>query len=158
MSLKWNSPFVRLVKHKQTVLIVSLLLMAAAATQASAVEHPGVLSKDDNCASCHASKTMGKSVHSAMVISCTVCHLAKTQGDMTTVSLAMPKETICFACHEKSAELKQHSPTAKGQCVDCHDAHSSDRRMLLLAEFDGIGRNSAAPHSSTEAANHKAPH
>jgi hypothetical protein len=22
-------------------------------------------------------------------------------------------------------------PTVKGQCIDCHDAHSSDQKMLL---------------------------
>jgi len=52
---------------------------------------------------------------------------------MTTLNLAMPKEQICFACHEKSAALQQHLPTVKGQCMDCHDAHSSDQRMLLRA-------------------------
>ena len=70
-------------------------------------------------------------MHSAMSTSCTVCHVAKTQGDMTTLKLAMPKEQICFACHEKSSELKQHSTAIKGSCLDCHDAHSSDQRMLL---------------------------
>ena len=51
---------------------------------------------------------------------------------MTTLSLAMPKEQICFACHEKNTALKQHIPAVKGSCVDCHDSHSSDQRMLLL--------------------------
>lgn len=67
-----------------------------------------------------------------MATSCTVCHVAKTQGDMTTLNLAMPKEQICFACHEKSAALKQHVPLVNGTCVDCHDSHSSNQRMLLL--------------------------
>ena len=52
---------------------------------------------------------------------------------MTTLNLAMPKEQICFACHEKSAALQHHVPAAKGTCLDCHDAHSSDQRMLLRA-------------------------
>ena len=51
---------------------------------------------------------------------------------MTVMSLSMPKEKICFACHEQSAALSQHLPAVKGQCVECHDAHSSDRRMLLI--------------------------
>jgi predicted CXXCH cytochrome family protein len=123
-------------------LVVSFLL--AAAVPASAVEHPGVLPKDANCSSCHANKTSGKSVHSAMVTSCTVCHLTNTQGDMTTVNLAMPKAQICFACHEKSVELRQHSPAVKkGLCLDCHDAHSSDRRMLLRAATETLLRTSS---------------
>lgn len=50
---------------------------------------------------------------------------------MTLVSLSMPKGKICFACHEQAAESQLHNPAVKGQCVECHDAHSSDRRMLL---------------------------
>jgi predicted CXXCH cytochrome family protein len=124
----------RAMKHAPKVLVGSLLLLLA--MPASAVEHPGILHKDDNCSSCHAAKTKGKSVHSAMATSCTVCHLAETQGDMTTMSLAMPKEQICFACHQKSTALQQHSPVVKKQCVDCHDAHSSGRRLLLTEQAD----------------------
>lgn len=50
---------------------------------------------------------------------------------MLTVSLLMPKDKICSACHQESAELRQHVPAVKGSCVDCHDAHSSGRKMLL---------------------------
>jgi predicted CXXCH cytochrome family protein len=111
--------------------IAFLFLLLAAAMPVWGVEHPGVLLKDADCSSCHAKKISGASVHSAMATSCTVCHVSKTQGDMTTINLAMPKEQICFACHEKSAELQQHVPLVKRPCVDCHDAHSSDQRMLL---------------------------
>ena len=116
--------------------LIGCLLLLAAAMQASTIEHPGIIPKDANCSSCHAGKTSGQSVHSAMAISCTVCHLAETEGDMTTMDLAMPKEKICFACHEKSAELQHHSPVVKGQCVDCHDTHSSSRRSLLREQVE----------------------
>jgi len=109
----------------------ALVLLILGALPASAVEHPGVLHRDDVCSTCHADKTSGKSVHSAMKLPCTVCHLAQTRGDMTTVNLLMPKEQICFACHERTSGERQHSPATKGLCVDCHDSHASDRRMLL---------------------------
>jgi predicted CXXCH cytochrome family protein len=139
---EWNGEFKaryqrrleRAMNYMPRVLIGSLLLMPA--VPASAVEHPGILHKDDNCSSCHAAKTRGKSVHSAMAISCTVCHLAQTEGDMTTLNLAIPNEQICFACHQQSTALQKHSPVVKGQCVDCHDAHSSGRRLLLRAQAD----------------------
>ena len=121
-------------KNMPLVFLGSLLLLAA--MPSSAAEHPGILHKDDNCSSCHAAKTRGKSVHSAMTISCTVCHLAETQGDMTILTLAAPKGEICFACHQKSTALQQHSPVVKGQCADCHDAHSSGHRLLLRAQAD----------------------
>ena len=107
------------------------LLLFLLAMPAWGVEHPGVIPVGVDCASCHTKKVTGKSVHSAMSTQCTVCHVARTQGDMTTLSLAMPKELICFACHEKSAALQQHVPVVEGHCVDCHDAHSSEQRMLL---------------------------
>lgn len=96
-----------------------------------AVEHPGVVPKDGECTSCHSTKITGKSVHSVMATSCGVCHLTQTQGDMTLVSLSMPKQKICSACHDEPAVLRLHTPAVKGQCVDCHDAHSSEQEMLL---------------------------
>ena len=130
-------------RHNAIFLLLAFHLITLATLPASAVEHPGVLHKDDVCSSCHADKFLGKSVHSAMTISCTVCHLAQTQGDMTTVTLLMPKEQICFACHEKSAELQQHPQGAKGLCADCHDSHSSERRMLLREQAETLPRSSA---------------
>src|ERR1019366_2790399 len=112
--------------------LVGSLLLLLAAVPASAVEHPGALPQGTKCASCHADKTNGKSVHPAMEAPCTVCHFEKTEGDMTTVNLAMPKDQICFACHS-SVGLQKHLPNVKGQCLDCHDAHRS-RRLLLLRE------------------------
>jgi len=99
---------------------------------AGAVEHPGVVPRESDCVSCHAAKISGKSVHSAMNGSCGMCHVVMTHGDMTSVSLSMPKAKICSACHEESAALRQHLPAVKGSCVECHDAHSSSRKMLLL--------------------------
>lgn len=132
MSYKWG---VRL-------FFVLLVLLLPATTRARTIEHPGILHKDDNCSSCHADKTRGKFVHSAMEVSCTVCHLAQTQGDMTTLQLSLPKEEICFSCHEKSMMLQEHPSAVKSLCVDCHDVHSSTRRMLLREPPNAIGRPS----------------
>jgi predicted CXXCH cytochrome family protein len=130
-------------KNSRCALIVVVLLALAAAMHASVVEHPGVLHRDDACSSCHADKTRGKSVHSVIAISCTVCHLAETQGDMTTLSLIMSKEQICFACHENSVALRRHSRTTNRICLDCHDAHNSNRPMLLKEPTDLRHRRSA---------------
>src|SRR5579862_6485472 len=110
----------------------SLLIGVLTVTRANAVEHPGSLGRDADCTSCHAKKTKGTSVHSAMQSPCDVCHVTSTQGDMTLVSLSMPKNKICFACHEEAAAARLHKPSVRGQCMECHDAHSSDYRMLLL--------------------------
>ena len=111
--------------------IAAFAVLLLTGCSAIAVEHPGAIPKEDNCSSCHADKSRGKSVHSAMAGPCGVCHLVQTRGDMTTMSLMMPKERICFACHEESAALRLHAPAKDKMCVDCHDSHSSNQKMLL---------------------------
>lgn len=100
---------------RPTALVVYLLLLGAGAV--AAVEHPGVLHEGDDCSSCHASKTTGKSMHSAMASPCTICQLAQTREDMTTPSLIMPKEQICFACpREVSGIAATYSSGAGTMC------------------------------------------
>lgn len=129
-------------KRAAKTMVSSLLLLAA--VQLFAVEHPGTIPSDSSCSSCHADKLRGKSVHSIMEAPCTVCHLVQTDGDMTTVSLAMPREQICSACHEKPVMMQQHSRPLKGECLDCHDAHSSNRRLLLLDRPEDFARVKAS--------------
>ncbi|SRR5579871_3523950 len=101
---------------------------------AFAVEHPGSIPQGAECSSCHATKISGKSVHSAMADPCSVCHISETHGDMTSMSLLMPKDKICYACHAESASLRQHTLDTTKPCLECHDAHSSNARMLLRAD------------------------
>lgn len=116
---------------KAAVYMFGFFMLGASAM---GVEHPGVVPIDAECTSCHAAKIRGKSVHSVMATSCEVCHVTQTRGDMTLVSLSMPKQKICFACHQESTAMQLHLPAVKGQCIDCHDAHSSERKMLLRVQ------------------------
>lgn len=131
MKAQWNQA--SRCRKKGVRVAAFLLLMFRIVLWANAVEHPGVVPKDANCTSCHAKKLTGKSVHSVMVTTCSVCHVTMTQGDLTTVRLSMPREKICSACHDEAAAMRQHVPSAKGYCIDCHDAHSSEYKALLRA-------------------------
>ncbi|MGB7583635.1 MAG: cytochrome c3 family protein [Terriglobales bacterium] len=104
----------------------------------AAEEHPVPLTKDTDCASCHDDKTKGKAVHSAIAMGCTTCHEIKTEGDSTTVNLTAPKDQLCLTCHEKSKEETLHGPYDKGQCVTCHDPHTSDYPDQLRAEVNPL--------------------
>ena len=119
-----------MMRHRALETLIAALLLPGTML-AGTIEHPGTLDKDAECSSCHVKKITGKSVHSAMATPCTVCHVAKTQGDMTTLSLLMPKNQICYACHERPTAFRDHIPPVKGNCAECHDAHSSERQMLL---------------------------
>lgn len=117
-----------------TISLVPLLLFASmqmSAGENRRVEHPGSINADDNCSLCHADKSRGRSVHSAMALPCTVCHVAETQGDMTTLTLLMPKARICFACHEQTTSVQEHKTKANERCLNCHEAHSSNEPSLL---------------------------
>jgi len=116
--------------------LIGSFVMLFAALHASAAAHPPISPGNAACSSCHADKTSGKSVHSAGELSCTLCHLVTTEGGVTTVSLAVPKQQICFACHEPSTEWQPNSPAMKGSCLDCHDAHSSGHFFLLREGAD----------------------
>ena len=108
-----------------------LLTLLAFALPIVAAEHPVPLEKDADCATCHEDKTKGKAVHSAIAMGCTTCHEVKTEKDVTTVNLVSPKEELCFTCHEKSQDAVRHMPYDQGQCVTCHDPHTSDNPKQL---------------------------
>lgn len=140
MKPRSRMPLASQLHKKEQAITAFVLLLFVIVPWADAVEHPGVVPKDANCTSCHAKKLTGKSVHSAMATTCSVCHVTMTQGDLTTVSLSMPREKICSACHDEAAAMRQHAPSAKGYCIDCHDAHSSEYKALLRA----VGRTEVA--------------
>ncbi len=65
---------------------------------------------------------------------CTGCHVPGT-----TNSLVVPREELCFRCHEFSLNKKYvHGPLASGGCTACHDPHSSQYRYLLVSESDSF--------------------
>jgi predicted CXXCH cytochrome family protein len=127
--------------------LLPALFLCVNPSLAGAVEHPGVFENDAQCSRCHSEKMRGRSVHSAMSSPCTVCHITERQGDMMMVSLSLPKARICFACHEETAALRQHAPKIKGQCLECHDAHSSGSAMLLRSVNPVKHRQACASNS-----------
>jgi predicted CXXCH cytochrome family protein len=128
----------------QKAILSFLLLLLARGAQAQTVE-PHTLRADVECSSCHGDKTSGRVVHSAMAMGCAVCHQVVADGNTLSVRLTMPKEQICFACHGESGDEYLHPPYAQGQCVSCHDPHSSNFPMHLRAEVNTLCLGCHAP-------------
>ena len=105
------------------------------ALPAAAANHPPLTNANANCSSCHADMIQGTSVHSQGEIECTTCHASTSDGGKVAMSLTVPKEQLCYACHERGA-MQQHWATPKRGCLDCHDAHHSTRAMLLKRNVD----------------------
>lgn len=116
--------------------LLLLLVFALSLPPQQATEHPVPLPADVDsakCLECHAEKQAGKHVHTAISLGCTTCHAVKTEKETTTVQLIALKEELCFTCHEKSKEATLHGPYEKGNCVFCHDPHSSENDKQLRA-------------------------
>lgn len=106
------------------------LLCVIVVPAAVAADHPE-LPQSSECLSCHAEKTKGQSVHFDFAHTCTVCHSVSVTDGTTSITLVLPKEKICYSCHEKAA--MDQVAFMKGECVSCHDAHNSERLYLLRA-------------------------
>jgi len=101
-----------------------------------ASNHPAITRQNANCALCHSDMTKGQSVHSEGELSCALCHSARTDGNTAEMELTVPRADICFVCHERSAMQQHVASGPKKGCLDCHDAHRSDRVMLLRRNIE----------------------
>lgn len=122
--------------------VISVVLyLAVLCTVAHAVQHPVALGKNPNasvCLECHADKTKGKYVHSAIPMGCTTCHEVTSAKGVTLISLVSPADELCFTCHQKSSDKHLHAPYAQGDCIVCHSPHSSNWPDHLLASPQNI--------------------
>jgi len=120
------------------------LLSLALVCPLIAVKHPVPLDpKVDaaKCLECHADKTKGKAVHSAMKMGCLSCHEVRVNKEATHVKLitATPAD-LCFTCHsdKNPSSIKGHvHPPAVRDCLKCHDPHTSANKDQLLKAVSG---------------------
>jgi predicted CXXCH cytochrome family protein len=117
-------------------LAASVLCFVVLRLGAQAAEHPVPLGKNPDpaiCMECHADKSKGKYVHSAIAMGCTTCHSVTSAKGATLISLVSPATELCFTCHEKSSDKVLHGPYAQGNCIVCHSPHASDWPKQTLA-------------------------
>jgi len=124
------------------VLILALMI-GLGVSWVSAAKHPALDPKVDGakCIDCHADKTKGKSVHTAIASGCLSCHEVRVNRDITRIKLttATPLD-LCITCHadKKAADIKGkiHSPAVR-DCLKCHDPHVADYKNQLLQPMSG---------------------
>ena len=116
---------------------VHLLLLAIfllPPTQISAeepIEHPFIEPRDikrETCLTCHPEKKQGKFVHTATRTGCENCHAVTSERNRTAITLIATGGQLCVRCHEVKTEPVLHGPYKDGQCLFCHDPHSSEFR------------------------------
>jgi len=125
------------------VLCVSLILLVLV-RPVIAAKHPVPLAANVDaakCLECHADKTKGKAVHSAMKMGCLSCHEVRVSKDSTHVKLTTATPSgLCFTCHadKNPSDImgKIHSPGVR-DCLKCHDPHSTANKGELLKPTSG---------------------
>ncbi len=117
---------------------------ASADAAAVAPEGSAAAESDNPCVSskCHASILSGKLVHDAAE-GCTDCHSATSEAHPVkgekTFELLNDVPDLCYACHDEYGKGKTvHSPAGDGECMECHNPHSTDEAALLKAPMGEV--------------------
>ena len=85
---------------------------------------PGKI-KSETCLNCHPDKNEGKFVHAAGVAGCESCHRSISEKRKTTFAFVAEGRGLCTGCHEVKQSVVGHFPYKAGQCLVCHNPHSS---------------------------------
>lgn len=92
---------------------------------------------------CHGIDIGGKSiVHSAIEDGCDTCHELNSENEHPAAegnefSLSTDEEELCLDCHDSEEQTNYiHEPVDSGECIACHDPHSSDNNSLLKSDVD----------------------
>ena len=141
-------------------IVMVLSLAAAGMPRAFSKIHPVPLDpKIDSaqCLECHADKTKGTAVHSAIATGCLSCHQVRVNKDTTRVMLitATPYR-LCLTCHgEKDAtQIKGHvHQPAVRDCLTCHDPHTSANKNQLLKATSGDKKDNLCLTCHTQGTN-----
>jgi len=65
---------------------------------------------------------------------CSSCHESTASN-----SFVAPRDQLCVHCHSFEPKKKfEHDPSASGDCMSCHDPHSSAYRYLLVASPNAV--------------------
>jgi predicted CXXCH cytochrome family protein len=97
----------------------------------------------NKCLECHKKLNEPKEVHQA-IDKCENCHQSNGKQhpleDVEGFTLIKQVPDLCFTCHEQSEIKKEHMhpPVKDGDCLACHNPHSSKNLYLLSAPVPGL--------------------
>lgn len=114
----------------------ALLIILLLSSPSLSAQNTKGTKKFPDCKMCHKYMATRKVVHPAITaLGCTSCHTQPHQKNPKFRKfLFADVPELCFGCHDRSIFEKayKHPPVAEGQCLMCHDVHSSDNEKLLL--------------------------
>ncbi len=108
----------------------------------------GLISLSDsvkNCTECHDDLMTQETVHAPVKKDCNRCHVATgeqhtgTKTDGIGFKLKQDVPGLCYECHDPMDDKEfVHDPIQKGECLTCHDAHTSPN--LYLVKENPVGK------------------
>lgn len=123
-------------------LLAILLFSLSGTTWAQEMtEHPFIEPHDirsETCLTCHPDKKEGKFVHSAVTLGCERCHHAASENGRTTITPVATGGELCATCHKAKNDPVLHGPYKNGQCMTCHDPHTSNFPRQARAEANTL--------------------
>jgi predicted CXXCH cytochrome family protein len=138
-------------RARQHLYLLPLAVFLLPVIQLSAeepVEHPFIQQKDikpETCLTCHPEKKQGRFVHTAVEMGCENCHQVVSEKDKSTISLFAPGAELCAKCHEAKKGPVLHGPYRNGQCLTCHDPHSSEFKAQTRSAGNSLCLECHAP-------------
>ncbi|WP_395050952.1 cytochrome c3 family protein [Flavobacterium sp.] len=106
-----------------------------------------VFAQDNKCIECHKETTAKKHIHGPTATSCAACHESNGKKHPSTTKevgfkLFAEGSELCYSCHTEIKEEHNlkfvHEPLKEGQCIKCHEIHSSDSPKFVSASLPGL--------------------
>jgi predicted CXXCH cytochrome family protein len=90
------------------------------------------------CVDCHKKINNKSFLHKPSKEDCKTCHLSNGKphpsDDQEGFELSAETPKLCYSCHiPPDSKLTLHPPFKKGQCLECHEVHSSNNKKLVFA-------------------------
>ena len=113
------------------IFIISMFQMAVYADSAS-------IQLRNSCvdAGCHSDYRESQYVHGPVLLEhCSMCH--ETVENRHVFRMAADGVEMCTLCHKMKFQSVIHEPVTKGECLKCHDPHSSEFPALVRTATSG---------------------
>ena len=133
-------------------LLVICLLWPFGVCAEEPIEHPFIEPKDikpETCLTCHPEKMKGRFVHTAVRMGCENCHHIISEKNKTSITLFATGGDLCAKCHEAKSGPVLHGPYKNGQCLICHDPHSSEFKAQTRSAGNSLCLACHAPRPGT---------
>jgi len=137
----------------KTFVILALVIHLLSSLEAKAqegIEHPFIKAneiKPGTCLICHPEKKQGQFIHAAG--DCGNCHHIISEKNRTTITLFATGGDLCAKCHEARKERVLHAPYKAGQCLTCHEPHSSGFKAQTRSSANALCLECHAPKRVT---------